>query len=94
MTHIKLISLIFVALQCGSANAAEGVLCKSWHSDVSRKVAQIKSYGTDLSKMAKSKLLADLQIDTEFCIAECEGDRFKYCNEVSKWLSGEKSGSK
>ena len=63
--------------------AAEGITCNTWYSDVDRKVRSIKSYGTNLSRMARDKLYEDLKFDTAQCLAECEGQKFKFCNDVA-----------
>jgi hypothetical protein len=63
--------------------AEEGPLCNMFHSDVDRKVKLIKSYGTNLSRMARDKLYSDLTNGTEQCLAQCEGQKFKFCNDVA-----------
>jgi hypothetical protein len=63
--------------------AAEGVTCNIHYTDVDRKVRAIKSYGTNLSRMARDKLYDDLKFDTSQCLAECEGQKFKFCNDVA-----------
>jgi hypothetical protein len=63
--------------------AAEGVTCNIFYTDVDRKVRSIKSYGTNLSRMARDKLYEDLKFDTAQCLAECEGQKFKFCNDVA-----------
>jgi len=66
--------------------AKEGFMCTNYYENVERKANNIKSYGSSLSQMAKNKLLKDLKFDTEQCISECEGEKFKQCNEVAKWI--------
>ena len=67
--------------------AEEGYLCPNWYEHVQRKEKIIKSYGADLSDMAKLRLFDDLKTEVKLCISECEGAKFKYCNEISKWIS-------
>ena len=59
-------------------HAAEGYMCPSYYRDVMRKEKNIKSFGADLSQLAKEKLKEDLEFDTKQCISECEGEKFKY----------------
>ena len=66
--------------------AAEGYSCNVLVSNVERKVKFIKRYSPNLSRMTKQTLFDDLEIDTKLCISECEGEKFKYCNEISKWI--------
>ncbi len=62
-------------------------MCRHYYEGVQRKEKNIKNYGADLSAMARSKLYEDLKFDTKQCISECEGEEFKYCNEIAKWIS-------
>jgi hypothetical protein len=78
---------IMLSISAVPVSAAEGVMCRHYFENTQRKMGSIKTYGQDLSNIAMEKLLRDLQGDTEHCIAECEADRFRYCNEVSKWIS-------
>ena len=78
---------IFGTFQVTPAIAEEGHMCSSYYQDVQRKENSIKSYGTSLSSMAKIKLFDDLKFDTQQCISECEGEKFRYCNEIAKWIS-------
>lgn len=66
--------------------AAEGPMCSFYHTDVNRKVKQIKSYGPNLSRLAQDKLYEDLKFDLKQCLAECESQKFKYCNDVAMKL--------
>jgi hypothetical protein len=79
--------IIFGAFQVAPAIAEEGYMCSSYYENVQRKKNNITSYGSDLSSMAKIKLFDDLKFDTEQCISECEGEKFKYCNKIAKWIS-------
>ena len=36
--------------------------------------------------MTKQTLIDDLKKDTIQCIGEYEGENFKYCNEIAKWI--------
>ena len=83
-TLISVLILIFLTVM--PVVAKEGILCNSWYTDVQRKVGFIKSFGTDLSEMTKQTLIDDLKKDTIQCIGECEGEKFKYCNEIAKWI--------
>jgi hypothetical protein len=83
-TLISVLVLIFLTVM--PVAAEEGILCDSYYNDVQRKVGFIKSFGTDLSEMTKQTLFDDLEIDTKLCISECEGEKFKYCNEIAKWI--------
>jgi len=67
--------------------AEEAYMCSYYYKDVVRKVKNIKSYGSDLSGMARNTLFNDLEFDTKQCISRCEGQKFKYCNEIAKWIS-------
>ena len=80
------ISISFL-LQAFPAMAEEGYMCDHYYKSVQRKGKNIKSYGPDLSAMAKTKLFEDLKFDAKQCISECEGQKFKYCNEIAKWIS-------
>ena len=63
--------------------SAEGLLCQLYFDKVDRKVNLIKSYGPNLSRMAQDKLYDDLKSETKLCLAECEGEKFKFCNQVA-----------
>jgi len=87
MKKIILLSTLFILLYPVSVIAEEGYMCNSYYKDVQRKAKIIDSYGFNLSSMAKRKLFKDLKLDTEQCISLCEGEKFKYCNNVAKWVS-------
>ena len=70
--------------------AKETVMCGPYVSNVERKVRLLKSYGPNLSKMARNKLYEDLKFDTEQCLAECEGNSFRFCNGVALAIEGGK----
>lgn len=78
---------ITISLQAFPTIAEEGVMCGFYYEAVQRKEKNIKSYGSDLSQMAKNKLFEDLKFETKQCISQCEGYKFKYCNEIAKWIS-------
>lgn len=78
---------ISVFMQAIPVIAEEGYMCSHYYESVQRKETLIKSYGSDLSSMAKTKLFDDLKFDTNQCISNCEGQKFKYCNEIAKWIS-------
>lgn len=80
-------TIIYVLAGAIPAQAKEGVSCDYYYENIQRKENIIKSYGDDLSPMAKTKLFQDLASDTKGCISECEGQKFKYCNEIAKWIS-------
>ena len=77
----------FMLLNPMATVAKEGYMCDTYYKNIQRKEKNIKDYGSDLSIMAKRKLFKDLIFDTEQCISECEGRKFKYCNKISKWIS-------
>ena len=79
--------VITISVQAIPTIAKEGSMCSRYYEDVKRKENNIKSYGSDLSQMAKNKLFQDLKFETRQCISECEGHKFKYCNEITKWIS-------
>ena len=66
--------VFFGTIQAATAIAEESFLCKSYYEKVQRKETLIKSYGTDLSSMAKEKLFKDLKFETSGCISNCGGD--------------------
>jgi hypothetical protein len=76
------------AFQVVPAIAAQGYMCGFYFDAVQRKEKNIKSYGSDLSSLAKEKLFEDIKRETEECISQCEGEKFKYCNEIARWISG------
>jgi hypothetical protein len=75
--------LVGLSIQPTLSFSAEGLTCNIWYADVKRKVKLVKSYGSNLSRMAQEKLYDDLIFETKQCLAECEGEKFKFCNEVS-----------
>jgi hypothetical protein len=87
MKKIILLSTVFILLYPISVIAEEGYMCNTYYQTVHRKAKIIDSYGSNLSSMAKRKLFGDLKFDTEQCISLCEGEKFKYCNNVAKWIS-------
>jgi hypothetical protein len=82
--------LMAVLIQPGLSFAAEGPMCSYYHPSVQRKVKSIKSFGPDLSRMALQKLYEDLKFDTRECLSECEGQKFKFCNDVAKAIEQNK----
>jgi len=82
--------LMGVLIQPVPTFAAEGPMCSYYHPSVERKVKSIKSFGSDLSRMTLEKLYEDLKFDTRECLAECEGQKFKFCNEVAKAIEQKK----
>ena len=64
--------------------AKEGYMCSHYYENITRKVNIINGYGSDLSKISKKKLHKDLEFETEQCISECEGEKFKFCNNIAK----------
>jgi hypothetical protein len=82
--------LMGVLIQPVATFAAEGPMCSYYHPSVERKVKSIKSFGSDLSRMTLEKLYEDLKFDTRECLAECEGQKFKFCNEVAKAIEQKK----
>ena len=83
MKNLKMALLAWFLFLPTVSFAAEGYLCKNYHADVERKVKNIQSYGPNLSRMAQDKLYEDLKYDTKQCLTECEGQRFKFCNDVA-----------
>ncbi|NDH67695.1 MAG: hypothetical protein EBY22_07285 [Gammaproteobacteria bacterium] len=61
-------------------------MCQHYFPNVKRKVELIKEHGRDLSQMAKVKLISDLKFETGECISTCEGEKFKFCNVIAKWI--------
>ena len=86
MKSIFLTVTVLATLQHSAGMASEGLLCSPYFTNVTRKVELIKAYGQDLSQMAKDKLIKDLKFETEQCIAECEGEKFKFCDDSAKWI--------
>jgi hypothetical protein len=80
-------AVIVVFIQSIPVMAEEGYMCDPYYKDVQRKEKNIKDYGQDLSSIARVKLFEGLKFDTKQCISECEGQKFKYCNEIAKWIS-------
>lgn len=83
MKTILVAFLIGFLVQPTLSFAAEGYMCNKYHLDVDRKVKNIQSFGPNLSRMAQDKLYEDLKFDTKQCLAECEGQKFKLCNDVA-----------
>ena len=65
----------------------EGAMCYFYYNNVQRKEKLIRNYEPTLSSMAKEKLFGGLNNDTKGCIGDCEGHKFKYCNDIAKWIS-------
>lgn len=86
MKHTIAATIAFTLFISGSAWATEGYMCSTYYENVKRKEKNIKSFGEDLSQLAKKKLKEDLEFDTKQCISECEGEKFKYCNEIANWI--------
>ena len=87
---IPLVPIMAFSLTPITAMSKESVMCPHYYEAVKRKEKAIRSYGSDLSQMAKEKLFKDLEHETSECISSCEGEKFKYCNEIAKWITGEK----
>ncbi len=62
----------------------EGYMCGFYYKAVARKVNNINSLGNSLSDIARARLYRDLKFEVTECISNCEGQKFKYCNEISK----------
>ncbi|MBW2472538.1 MAG: hypothetical protein JRE18_10710 [Deltaproteobacteria bacterium] len=84
VTILNVLVLIFLSVM--PVVAEEGYSCNALVINVEEKVEFIKIFGPDLSRMTKQSLFDDLEIDTKLCISECEGENFKYCNEIAKWI--------
>ena len=89
MKVITLSVLILVVFSVMPVVAEEGYSCKDWVSNVQRKVKFIQNFGPDLSRMTKQELFDDLKFDMEQCFADCEGEKFMYCNEIAKWVENQ-----
>ena len=83
MKNLTIALLAGFLIQPTLSFSAEGLLCNSYYADVDRKVKLVKSYGPNLSRMAQDKLYDDLKFDTKQCLAQCEGEKFKFCNQVA-----------
>ena len=83
MKNLTIALLAGFLIQPTLSLSAEGLTCNIWYEKVDRKVNLIKSYGPNLSRMAQDKLYDDLKFDTKQCLAECEGEKFKLCNQVA-----------
>ena len=85
----KLIVLISISIlsQAFPVMAKEGAMCDYYYNNVQRKEKLIRNYGPTLSSMAKEKLFGGLNNDTKGCVGDCEGHKFKYCNDIAKWIS-------
>jgi hypothetical protein len=86
MKQIILIVAVLAISQNIPVMAEEGVMCSFYFPNVKRKVELIKEHGQDLSQMAKGKLISDLKFETGECISTCEGEKFKFCNVIAKWI--------
>ena len=86
MKNIIFTAIVLAAFQNAPVLAAEGYMCSYYFSAVTRKVELIKEHGQDLSQMAKEQLIKDLKFETQQCISQCEGDKFKFCNDAAKWI--------
>ena len=75
MKNLTIALFAVISMLPATSFAAEGVTCNIHYTDVDRKVRAIKSYGTNLSRMARDKLYDDLKFDTSQCLAECEGQK-------------------
>ena len=83
MKNLTIALLAGFLIQPTLSLSAEGYMCNYYYADVDRKVNLIKSYGPNLSRMAQDKLYDDLKFDTQQCLAQCEGEKFKFCNQVA-----------
>lgn len=81
MIYKVLVSLVVFV---GFAYAKEGYMCDFYVNEVQRTVTNIESQGNNLSQMAKEKLYDQLKFSVGQCINECEGNKFSYCNDISK----------
>ena len=83
MKNLTIALLAGFLIQPTLSLSAEGLTCNIWYEKVDRKVNLIKSYGPNLSRMAQDKHYDDLKSETKQCLAECEGEKFKFCNQVA-----------
>ena len=65
----------------------EGYMCNYYYKNVQRAEKNIKAFGDELSVIAKNKLHNDLRFATKQCISQCEERKFRYCNDISKWIA-------
>jgi len=77
-------SVLITLILSSAIFAKEGYMCSTYYESITRKVNIINSYGSDLSKMAEKKLYKDLEFETGHCISECQGKKFKFCNNIAK----------
>ncbi len=76
--------LIFViALMPVVSLAAEGYLCSMGFEAVQRAVNNMNN-SEQVSLLAKDKVYQELKMKLGFCLTDCEGEKFKYCDSVAK----------
>ena len=63
--------------------AAEGIYCQSSFEAAQRAVNNMNNSG-QLSSLAKKEVYRKLKEELGFCLTDCEGDKFKYCDSVAK----------
>ena len=85
-TRLKQLIGAFLLSISFSSNAVEGFMCKPYFDDTQRQAKNLAEQQTNLSSIAKQKLIDDLIFNIKECISNCEGSKFKFCNSVAKKL--------
>jgi hypothetical protein len=63
--------------------SAEGILCRMGYESVQRAVNNMNSSG-QVSLLAKAEVYRELKQKLGYCLTDCEGKKFKYCDSVAK----------
>ena len=77
-------TILTIIVLSSSIMASEHIWCDGYYQDVVRKVDNMQTHGSNLSKMAENKLYKELKSDTSQCISYCGGNKFSFCNKVAK----------
>ena len=78
-------SLMFLVIFMPSLSfAAEGSMCSFGYEAVQRAVNNMSSNKGQVSLLAKDEVFKNLKNSLSWCLTECEGKKFDFCNSVAK----------
>lgn len=84
------ISMYLIVNQSLIAMTDDELSCYYAWKPVNELWVKINNNKDNLSKMAKESFYKKLYISTDICMDKCNGDDFKYCNDIAKEIEKSK----
>jgi hypothetical protein len=79
------ILIFLIMLMPASSYATEGRMCSMGYEAVMR-AANNMNANKELSLLAKEAIFEGLRLKMDYCLTDCEGGKFKFCNDFSKYF--------